>query len=77
MMIKMELIEIYLKSISIMIGGILGFISGVVGIGGGIFLSPILFLIKAGKPKHVVTTASDIYINKFYFWNFWAINKKI
>jgi len=44
--------------ISIVIGGILGFISGVVGIGGGIFLSPILFLIKAGKPKHIVTTAS-------------------
>ena len=30
----------------------------IVGIGGGIFLSPILFLIKAGKPKHIVTTAS-------------------
>ena len=44
--------------ISIIIGGILGFISGIVGIGGGIFLSPILFLIKAGKPKHIVTTAS-------------------
>jgi len=44
--------------ISIPIGGALGFISGIVGIGGGIFLSPILFLIKAGKPKHIVTAAS-------------------
>ena len=44
--------------ISVPIGGVLGFVSGVVGIGGGIFLSPILFLIKAGKPKHIVTTAS-------------------
>ena len=44
--------------ISIPIGGILGIVSGVVGIGGGIFLSPILFLIKAGKPKHIVTAAS-------------------
>ena len=44
--------------ISVIIGGFLGFTSGIVGIGGGIFLSPILFLIKAGKPKHVVTTAS-------------------
>ena len=35
--------------ISIFIGGILGFVSGVVGIGGGIFLSPILFLIKAAN----------------------------
>ena len=43
---------------SILIGGSLGLISGIVGIGGGIFLSPILFLIRAGKPKHIVTTAS-------------------
>ena len=52
--------------ISILIGGVLGFISGVIGIGGGIFLSPILFLIRAGKPKHIVTTASlFILINSF------------
>ncbi len=44
--------------VSILIGAVLGFISGIVGIGGGIFLSPILFLIRAGKPKHIVTTAS-------------------
>ena len=44
--------------VSISIGATLGFISGVVGIGGGIFLSPILFLIRAGKPKHIVTMAS-------------------
>jgi len=43
---------------SIIIGSILGFISGIVGIGGGIFLSPILFLIRAGRPKHIVTAAS-------------------
>ena len=46
------------KAISVLIGGIIGFISGVVGIGGGIFLSPILFLLKNAKPKHIVTTAS-------------------
>lgn len=44
--------------VSILIGAALGFVSGIVGIGGGIFLSPILFLIRAGKPKHIVTTAS-------------------
>jgi len=44
--------------LSILIGGTLGFISGVVGIGGGIFLSPILFLIRAGRPKHIVAAAS-------------------
>ena len=43
---------------SILIGGTLGFVSGVVGIGGGIFLSPILFLIRAGRPKHIIATAS-------------------
>ena len=36
----------------------MGFISGAVGIGGGIFLSPILFLLRAGRPKHIVTAAS-------------------
>ena len=44
--------------VSIIIGSILGFVSGVVGIGGGIFLSPILFLLKADNPKNIVTTAS-------------------
>tara|TARA_Y100001936_G_scaffold15151_1_gene12972 strand:+ start:323 stop:1069 length:747 start_codon:yes stop_codon:yes gene_type:complete len=44
--------------ISLFIGSVLGLISGIVGIGGGIFLSPILFLIKAEKPKVIVTTAS-------------------
>ena len=43
---------------SLIIGSILGFISGIVGIGGGIFLSPILFLLSAEKPKIIVTTAS-------------------
>ena len=44
--------------LSLSIGAILGILSGVVGIGGGIFLSPILFLLRAGLPKHIVTTSS-------------------
>ncbi len=63
-------IESYTKIplfVSILIGGILGFVSGIVGIGGGIFLSPILFLIRAGRPKHIITTASlFILINSFF-----------
>jgi|TARA_B100000745_G_C20074271_1_gene366851 uncharacterized membrane protein YfcA len=52
--------------VPILIGGLLGFISGAVGIGGGIFLSPILFLIKAGRAKHIATAASlFILINSF------------
>ena len=53
--------------VSILIGAVLGFISGAVGIGGGIFLSPILFLIRAGRPKHIVTSASlFILINSIF-----------
>ena len=46
------------KLVSFIIGGSIGFISGVVGIGGGIFLSPILLLIKAGRAKDIATSAS-------------------
>ena len=52
---------------SILIGGVIGFFSGVVGIGGGIFLSPILFLMRAGESKHIVTAASlFILINSIF-----------
>ena len=55
------------KIFSIIIGSIIGFISGLVGIGGGIFLSPILFLLKAGYPKHITSTASlFILINSMF-----------
>jgi len=54
-------------TISVLIGAIIGFVSGVVGIGGGIFLSPILFLLKNAKPKHIVTSASlFILINSIF-----------
>ena len=73
---------------SIIIGSIIGFISGVVGIGGGIFLSPILFLMKAGYPKQIIVSASlFILINSIFgvtgqltkdmvfdeFLNFWPL----
>ena len=55
------------KILSIIIGSIIGFISGLIGIGGGIFLSPILFLLKAGYPKHITSTASlFILINSLF-----------
>lgn len=43
---------------NILFGGIIGFISGLVGIGGGIFLSPLLHLSKWGTPKKIAATSS-------------------
>ena len=55
------------KIFSVIIGSIIGFISGLIGIGGGIFLSPLLFLVKAGYPKHITSTASlFILINSIF-----------
>ena len=76
------------KILSITIGSIIGFISGIIGIGGGIFLSPFLFLMRAGYPKHITTAASlFILINSIFgvagqltkdivfneFLNFWPL----
>ena len=55
------------RLISISIGAIIGFMSGLVGIGGGIFLSPLLFLMKAGYPRHITSSASlFILINSIF-----------
>ena len=83
--IKIKQVPVFL---SITLGSIIGFISGIVGIGGGIFLSPLLFLMKAGYPKHIATTASlFILINSIFgvagqltkdivineFFNYWPL----
>lgn len=39
-------------------GSLLGFISGLVGIGGGIFLAPLLYLTRWGMAKQIAATAS-------------------
>jgi uncharacterized membrane protein YfcA len=39
-------------------GGFIGFISGMVGIGGGIFLAPLLHLTKWDTPKRIAATSS-------------------
>ena len=43
---------------SYLLGGILGFISGLVGIGGGIFLAPLLSHLNWGKPIKIAALAS-------------------
>ena len=56
-----EKIEVYKKIpkiMSILIGGSIGFISGIVGIGGGIFLSPLLLLFRVDRAKNITTAAS-------------------
>lgn len=46
------------KWLAISVGAVLGFLSGLIGIGGGIFLAPVLYLLKAGPPKQIASTAS-------------------
>lgn len=40
------------------IGGAIGFLSGMVGIGGGIFLAPGLHLLRLAEPKRIAATSS-------------------
>ncbi len=48
------------------IGGSIGFASGIIGVGGGIFLSPILLLKKWATPKAAAaTSALFIWMNSF------------
>jgi uncharacterized membrane protein YfcA len=39
-------------------GGTLGFLAGVVGIGGGIFLAPLLYMLRWGTPKAIAGTSA-------------------
>ena len=55
---KIEVYKKIPKILSILIGASIGFVSGIVGIGGGIFLSPILLLIRVDKAKNIATAAS-------------------
>jgi hypothetical protein len=52
------------RFVAVSVGAVLGFLSGMLGIGGGIFLAPVLYLLKAGPPKQIASTASlFIFIN--------------
>lgn len=40
------------------IGALLGFLSGIVGIGGGIYLSPLMYFLGLGTPKQIAASSS-------------------
>jgi uncharacterized protein len=49
---------------SLLVGAVLGLLSGLVGLGGGIFLSPLMLNFRWGMPKEVAATASAfIFLN--------------
>jgi uncharacterized membrane protein YfcA len=39
-------------------GGALGFLAGLVGIGGGIFLAPLLYMLRWGRPRAIAGTCA-------------------
>ena len=50
--------------VALPVGGAIGFLSGIVGVGGGIFLSPLLILFRWANPKTVAaTSAFFIFVN--------------
>lgn len=44
--------------LGVLLGSVLGFLAGITGIGGGIFLAPVLYNIRAGSPKQVAAATS-------------------
>lgn len=45
-------------AVAFAVGGGIGFLSGLVGIGGGIFLAPVLYLLRWGTPREIAGTCS-------------------
>ncbi|MFH1018835.1 MAG: sulfite exporter TauE/SafE family protein, partial [Pseudomonadota bacterium] len=45
-------------SVGLGAGAVFGFLGGLVGIGGGIFLAPLLYLLKWGTPRQIAAMAS-------------------
>lgn len=53
--------------IGLPLGAVLGFLSGLVGIGGGIFLAPLLYFMGWGSPKQIAAAASFfIFVNSLF-----------
>jgi hypothetical protein len=62
--VQNESLNIPSRSVALPIGGGIGFVSGIIGVGGGIFLSPIMLLNRWASPKNVAaTSAIFIWVN--------------
>ena len=44
--------------LALLMGGALGFLAGVAGIGGGVFLAPFLYVMRAGNPREIASTCT-------------------
>jgi hypothetical protein len=61
---EVQQLKIPSNTTSLSIGGGIGFVSGIIGVGGGIFLSPIMLLNKWATPKNIAaTSALFIWVN--------------
>ncbi len=64
--LKIELKNFYKIFLSLIIGAILGFVAGSVGIGGGIYLVPLIIIFGLGNEKEAAATgALFIWLNSF------------
>ena len=62
--IQVENMKPSIPYLSLLIGGVIGFLSGLIGIGGGIILSPILLLLKWTDQKQTAAiSAAFIFVN--------------
>ena len=61
---------------SLFIGSAIGLFSGMIGIGGGIILSPIIILLGWGNMKQAAAVSALIYIGKFAIRHYWFYRKR-
>lgn len=62
---------------ALLIGAVLGFVSGVIGIGGGIFLSPIILLLRWGTLKQTAAVSSLFIVTNSLAGILGMMNQKI
>ena len=54
------------------VGALIGLVSGVVGIGGGVLLSPLLIILHVGRPKGSSCNICAFHLDKFSRWYDWV-----